>query len=175
LSEKAPVTTVERLRFAYAGAAPAEIVRFFKRQSEFMPFDGYVAQGGPIVIARQIAHESHEARLRLRTAEWRLGELEAQLAKLQLDYVAICAALDSPPSLTKPPREIGLLAVDCAGYERLIPAVEKACASARADFEQAKAHAENWQTLSEVASVIAGQTRMSETLARKIGAPSVRF
>jgi hypothetical protein len=175
LSDKAPITIVERLRFAYAGAAPAEIVRLFERKSEFTPFDGYVMQGGPLVAAQQVARELSDARGRLQVAERLLGEFEAKLAALQLEYSAICEALDAPPPLTASPREIGLQAVDRAGYERLIPEVEKACAGARAEVERMKAHAENWQTLSEVASVIAGQTRPNETLARKIGASSVRF
>jgi hypothetical protein len=175
LSDKAPTTIADRLRFAYGGAAPAEIVRFFERKSEFTPFDGYVAQGGPLVIARRIVQESRDAHTRLRDAERSLDELDAQLAFARRDYAATCEALDAPPPLTATPREVGLVAVDKAGYERLIPEIEKARAVARAQVEQIKAHADNWRTLADAALVIAGQTRPSETLASKIGAPDVRF
>ena len=165
----APATIANRLRFAYGGAAPAEIVRFFERKSEFTPFDGRVAQGGPLVSARRIAQEARDAHTRLRDAERRYAELEAKLVVLRHDYATARTLLDSPPPLTMPPREIGLLAVDCAGYERLIPEIEKACAVARTEVEQMKAHADNWRTLSDAALVIAGQTRPTETLASKIG------
>lgn len=166
---KAPATIADRLRFAYGSAAPAEIVRFFERKSEFTPFDGYVAQGGPLVAARRIAQESRDAHMRLRNAEALLDELEARLSELQAGYSATCAALNLAPPLTATPREAGLIAVDKAGYERLIPEIEKACAGARAEVEQTKAHADNWRTLSDAALVIAGQTRPSETLAGKLG------
>jgi hypothetical protein len=166
---KAPATIADRLRFAYGGAAPAEIVRFFERKSEFTPFDGYVAQGGPLVVARRIVQESRDAHTRLRDAEQSLERIEARLIDLQAGYSATCAALQQAPPVSATPREAGLIAVDKAGYERLIPEIEKACAVARAEVEQMKAHADNWRTLSDAALVIAGQTRPSETLAGKLG------
>ncbi len=166
---KTPATIADRLRFAYGGAAPAEIVRFFERKSEFTPFDGYVMQGGPLVVARRIAQESRDAHARLRDAERILDELDARLIELQAGYSATCAALKQAPPLTATPREAGLIAVDKAGYERLIPEVEKTCAIAREEVKQRKVHADNWRTLSDAALVIAGQTRPSETLAGKLG------
>jgi hypothetical protein len=171
----------ERVKLAYGDPPPPSVARFFAWESE-MTLGGYqpvlgipgamkaTLTGGELLqVAGQISAASLAARKRLEAATRRLPELEGQLAKLKVEHAEICAALESPPQLTDSPRAIGLLAVDKAGYERLLPVVEHEIERAREEVAQAERHGLNWDVLYRVSLVIVGNAKPDDSLARKIG------
>lgn len=161
-------TTGQRLAAAYNGAVPQAVARFFAW--DYSPGDVTVSQARQArEIARSINARMEVAYGRIAEAEQRAADLERRLLQLRSQHAQARAYLAGDPPVMADAWEVGKVAVLKDGCERLIPVVERALESARAGPERARAEADNWRILSDLADVIAGVRGPTDSLARKLG------
>jgi hypothetical protein len=180
--EKGPTTIEERLLFAYPDGVPKAVARMIISWELPYQRDSYQTHNAAMAIYRELETRALAANRRGDENRARIPELERSLATLRAEYAGLRSQLERPPALHLTPREAGLMEVDRAGYEKLIPAMETEIERLRSDLGQAmREHKALWP-LARLAGMIAGHLNRGAVSASDFGfeydwqicAPSLR-
>lgn len=155
-AEKSPITIEERLKFAYPDGVPKVVAEMLINWTLPAARDFYHQRQAGKAIADQLEARADAAYKRAREIEEQLPELETRLTTLRMEYAGLRSQLERPPALHLDPRTIGMMAVDQAGYVKLIAALEVEIEKLRPEPARARRESEALRPLGKLAGMIAG-------------------